>query len=270
MAQHSPAIVDRATCDKASTAPMLPSSRQAPLIEIHIGTRSLRMLLDTGGQGGRIADSVAKSLGLPIVGEAIAGDPSGKHGQAVKIYKVPEIVIGDVHLYGVRMIGSGGRDGGKLSDGVLGTAAFGDLLLTLDYPKKLVEIEIGSLPKESIKYSLRGGVPLLSVELGKVKFDAHVDSGSDGGLMVPMKYKDQLPLAEAPHVVGHARTLFNEFDIYGAKLKEKPKIEGMPLDVLEVEIQDLFPIGNIGGKVLKMYAVTLDQKNRRIRFKKES
>ncbi|MBS1717455.1 MAG: aspartyl protease family protein [Armatimonadetes bacterium] len=261
-------VVDRATCIGKVIAPILPGRRKAPLIAVKIGGKPYRMLLDTGGQGGRISEDVAKALGLQPIGEVRAGDPSGKNSQRLFLYKIPEIVIGNAHLYGVRMIGSKGRDHGVDSDGVLGTNAFGDLLVTLDFPRKQIEIENGSLPSDSMPYRVLNGVPALTVEVGKVKIDAHVDSGSDGGLMIPLSYQDQLPLAEKPHVVGHARSLFNDFDIYAAKLNGKVKIGGVPFDITTVEMHNAFPMGNIGGRVLQNYAVTIDRKNKRIRFKK--
>ena len=69
-------------------------------------------------------------------------------------------------------------------------------------------------------------------------------------------------------MLGHARTLFNEFTIYGAKVKGPVTIGGMPIEVPLIEMHDLFPFGNIGLRVLQNYRVTIDQKNRRIQFEK--
>jgi hypothetical protein len=236
------------------------------MIELSIGGKPYHFLLDTGATGGRISPSVVATLGLKPVGEVRAGDPSGKNSKTVQIYKIPEITAGTAHFYGVQMFSDGGVNDKSLADGVIGYAVFQDLLLTLDYPKRQVILERGKLPASAMNYTTEHGIPVLPIEVGSLKIDGHVDSGSDGGLYIPTKYKSKLNIDGEPKVLGHARTLFNEFDILGVKVKDPIKVGGMTINVPLIEMHDLFPIGNIGGRVLSQYRVTIDQKNRRIQF----
>jgi len=268
--QEDPKPVERTECSSRVSLPMLPGHRSAPLIELSIGGKPYHFLLDTGAQGGRISPAIVESLGIQPIGEITAGDPSGKGERQVKIYSIPEIDAGSAKFYGVSMFADAGPQGGPagLADGVISAGMFQDLLLTLDYPGKQVVFEPGSLPSSAISYSLMHGLPALPIQIGNVKLMGHVDSGSDGGLMVPLKYKSQLPLDGGAKVIGKARTLFNEITIYGAKVKGPITIGGMAINVPMIEMHDMFPVGNIGGKVLSQYKVTLDQKHKRIQFEK--
>lgn len=272
-AQHrgyEPKPVDRIQFQGQTALPILPGPRKAPLIELKIGGKPYHFLLDTGATGGRIAPEIVESLGLKPEGEVRAGDPSGKNSRQVKIYRIPEIVAGTTHLYGVRMFSVPTHTNNHLADGVIGYAVFQELLLSIDYAGKKVTLSKGVLPPSAIHYETEHGIPVLPIEIGNVKLIGHVDTGADGGLSVPMKYKDELPLAEPPKVIGHARTLFNSIDIYGAKVKGPVKIGGMTISVPMLELNEVLPFGNIGGRVLQQYVVTIDQRNRRIAFDRPS
>jgi len=260
--------VDRTEFHGKVVLPMLPSPRRAPLIELKIEGKAYHFMLDTGAVAGRISQAIVDRLGLKPEREVTAGDPSGKNSRQVKGYRIPEIDAGSARFFGVHMFADSGPDGGRLANGVIGYGVFKDLLLTLDYPAKQVVLQEGSLDAAAIHYDTKGGIPFLPIEIGTFKVFGHVDSGSDGGLTVPLKYKDQLPLDGETTVIGHARTLFNEMTIYGARVKGPVKVGGMPIDVPLVELHDMFPVGNIGGRVLQHYRVTIDQKSQRIYFGK--
>lgn len=270
MMNHDPIAVGRTEFHGEVRLPMLPSKRKAPLIELTIKGKKYHFLLDTGAQGSRVSPEVVAGLGLSPIGEVMAGDPSGKNSRSVKIYLVPKVSAGSADFYGVRMFADAGPThggGAQLSDGVLSYAVFKDLLLVLDYRHKQVILKKGALPASSLNYGLEHGLPTLPIQIGNVTVTGHVDSGADGGLSIPLKYKDQLPLAEQPRVIGHGRTLFNSVDIYGAKVKGPVKIGGMPVGVSMIEMTSLFPFGNIGGRVLQNYTVTIDQRDHRIQFR---
>jgi len=268
-----PAVVDRIDCPSQVILPMQDSARQAPVINLEIGGKTYHFALDTGATGGRISPAIVESLGLKPVGVVRAGDPSGKNVRDVKIYKVPEIKAGAATLHGVRMMSDDGvaPHGSKAYfDGVIGYAAFHDLLLTLDYPNRQVILTPGGMSKDqvrkSVRYDLEHGIPFLQVQVGKVKIGGHVDSGADGGLAIPSKFKSDMTLDGEPMKVGHARTLFNTVDIYVVKVKDQVSIGGMPLPIHDIELNDLFPVANIGGRVLHKFKVTIYQKKQRILF----
>lgn len=267
-AQSESAVV-RSTCPGTVVLPMLQTQRQSPLIELEIGGKKFKFTLDTGAVGGRVSPEIIKMLHLKPEGMIRVGDPSGKNSREVGSYRIPQIKAGGATLYGVRMMESAGIDS-RDTEGVIGYAAFSGMLLTLDYPNRQVVLTPGGMSKaqfaKSIPYRLEHGLPTLTVQVGKVSLDGHVDSGSDGGLSIPSKYKAALNLDGEPRLVGHARTMFNSFDIYLAKVKDPVLVGGMKMPIDEVEIQDIFPFSNIGGRLLKKFKVTIDQKQHRILF----
>ncbi len=265
--------VDRIVCPREVVLPTIPSARQAPVINLEIGGKTYRFALDTGAVGGRISEEVVKSLGLKPVGIIQAGDPSGKHNRVVSIYKIPEIKAGDATLYGVRMMADSGvapKGTAAYFDGVIGYAVFHDVLLTLDYPHSRVVLKPGGMSRDqlsaSLPYELEHGIPFMQVQVGKVKVGGHVDSGSDGELSIPAKFKPDLNLQAAPVLVGHARTLFNTVDIYAAKVKDRILVGGLEMPIHQIELNDLFPFANIGGRLLRKFSVSIDQGRKRILF----
>lgn len=268
-----PPVIDRLDCPHEVMVPMEPSARQAPTLKVEIGGKDYRFALDTGAQGGRISPDIVKSLGLNPVAQVLAGDPSGKNTRTVNIYVIPEIKIGDAVLHGVRMFADDGvvqKSSPAYFDGVMGYGVFHDVLLTLDYPNKQVILSPRSMnddeAKASVPYQLEHGLPLLTVRVGDVKVDGHVDSGADGGLSIPSKYQSQLHLDGEPHKVGEARTLFNTVEIYAAKVKDPILVGGVKMPIDEVELNDLLPFANIGGRLLHKFKVVIDQKSQRIAF----
>jgi hypothetical protein len=193
----------------------------------------------------------------------------------VDIYKIPEIKIGAARLDGVRMIAEQGivpKGADAYFDGVLGYAVFKGVLLTLDYPNKQVILTPGGMSeddkKSAIPYELEHGIPFVQVQIGSVKVGAHIDSGADGGLSIPAKFQKDLDFAGEPHKVGEGRTLFNTVDIYAAKVKDPVMVEGFRLPIDEIELNDLFPVANLGGRVLHLFRVVIDQTDQRILFSK--
>lgn len=266
--------VNRVDCPGRTVLPMLDGPGQAPLIELEIAGKKYKFALDTGsGSGGRVPEEIVSRLHLDVIGIARAGDPSGRNSRDIKLYRIPEVKAGGATLNGLRVMAesdAGPNRSPSGFDGIIGATAFEGLLLTLDYPHRQVILDPRGMTRDeisrSLPYGLEHGLPILTITIGQVKVDGHVDSGSDGGLSIPAKFKDQLHLDGEPRIVGHLRTLFNETAIYSAKVKDPVAIGGMKLPIDQIEMHDLFPFGNIGGQVLRRYRITFDQKLKRILF----
>lgn len=261
----------------AVEVPML--AGEGIVVEVRInGKGPYKFSLDTGAAGGgRITPKVAEALGLPVVGEVMAGDPSGQNRRSQKVVEAGSLTLGGVafnkvHL-SVREHLQRRLDGsGEERDGILGFGLFQDHLLTLDYPARRVRIEKGELPaadgKEIVAFENRFGIPQIRMKVGDLDVDADVDSGNmNGELVLPGSYVDKVPLESEPKVVGKARTGYNEFDVKQAPLKGSARIGAQVVERPRVDFVEIFPHGNIGHAFLSRFAVTLDQKNHRIRFK---
>jgi hypothetical protein len=111
----------------------------------------------------------------------------------------------------------------------------------------------------------------MPVRIAGTDVRVHVDTGSPGAVTVPTKYMKELPLASEPAQKGRARAPGGEFTIWTAELKGGIELGRFQLDLPSVGFSDVNPIpgqivGNIGYRVLKRFVVTLDYKNRRVRF----
>ncbi|MHC4698254.1 MAG: hypothetical protein ACYTFA_16095, partial [Planctomycetota bacterium] len=83
----------------------------------------------------------------------------------------------------------------------------------------------------------------------------------------------KLPLTAKPRVVGIARTPQGEAEVRSAKLDGTLKLGKHEWAEPRIDFADLGPMldfdaGNIGSRLLKGFAVTVDQKNHRVRFRR--
>jgi len=267
--------VESVSCKETVELPMSPSKRQCPVIELTIKGKNCRFALDTGAEGSRVSQDIVDDLGIKPTGTVQAGDPSGKNSRTVSTYKIPEIDAGSAKLFGVHAFCDGGvvpKGSGAYFDGVLSYAVFKDLLLTIDYPGKKIIVSPGKLSPDqfgrALPFEITHGIMGVDVQVGDVKIKGHFDTGSDGGIMIPAKYKDKLPIVGEPRVIGHGRSLFNEIDIYAADIKGPVTISGRQFTVPTIEMTDLFPNANVGSRFLRNYKVTIDQQQRKMLIEK--
>jgi CubicO group peptidase (beta-lactamase class C family) len=242
-----------------------------PVIEAKVnGKGPFRFAVDSGFGGMmQVTPALAQKLALPVIGEAIGGDPSGKNQATVRILHAESVDIGEVHFGQVDVGEQSGRhlDG---ADGIIGLQLFSSLIVTFDYPKSRFEVDGGGLPAADgakiLTYSAERGIPTIEVDVAGVKVKTDIDSGSPALLSIPLSLAKSLPLAEEPRVFGHGRTVGNDFDIYGAPLKGEAHVGAITLTNPQLDFVEIFPVGNLGFRFLKDLVVTFDPANHRVRF----
>lgn len=241
------------------------------IVEVQInGQGPFRFGIDTGAAGGgRIDKSLKEKLGLQVVGQAMAGDSTGKNRSTVELVEIGKLTVGDAVFSGVRAAVGDYSELGVV--GILGIGLFSEHLLTLDYPRRRVRIERGDLPpadgQKILGFDTPLGIPSVRLRIGEVEVDAHIDSGNTRSeIVVPASLVGRLKLSAEPVVVGKARTRFNEIDIRQAPLAGSLVLGSYELRDPRVDIVDLFPHANLGHKFLQRFTVTIDGKSRRIRF----
>jgi hypothetical protein len=88
------------------------------------------------------------------------------------------------------------------------------------------------------------------------------------GFILPEEVVEQLTLLSEPVTVGHARSVTNKIEIKQAQLKDTIRIGSFQYP----EADDLaFPAPsdtNVGFKILREFAITFDQKNKRMKFER--
>lgn len=262
--------------EKPDTAVRVPmeTAHGMAVVEAKInGKGPYRWIVDTGAAGqGRIDAALAQELELPQAGEAIAGDGSGRNQETRRTVHVDEIELGGVKFEGLELLVGQYAErasGGEPVQGVLGFGLFADWLLTLDYPGGALELRHGELPAQGdaqvMEYTHARAIPAVKLRLGDLEFEADLDTGSMGGLMLPLAWKDQLHLKGEPQVVGKARTTLNEFEILEADCEDALQFAGCRVQPLRVGFAEIFPRANLGQRVLSRFALSFDQRNARLR-----
>lgn len=247
-------------------------TRHVPVIEAKVnGKGPFRFQVDSGFGGAiEVTPALAQSLALPVIGESIGGDPSGKNQKTVRVLHAESVDIAELHLGQVGVSEGGPHFDGI--DGVIGLRLFNSLIVTFDYPNARFEVDGGALPAADgakvLTYTAEHGVPTIEIDVAGVKVKTDIDSGSPALVSLPLSLAKSLPLAEEPRVMGRGRTVGNEFDIYAAPLKGEVHVGPITISNPQVDFVEIFPVGNVGFRFLKDLVVTFDPANHRVRFVK--
>ena len=269
-AERAPDRVELATPEVAVPFRM---EKGRPVVDVTVdGKGPFPFVLDTGAGGTVLESELAKELGLPEAGEVRIGDPINPHAIAAKQFRIERLAIGGAVFSGmvVTSMENGGFQQHLGARGILGMPLFAELLLTLDYGRGQLRVGRGELPapdgRELIALSHGfGGTIRVPITVASLSLEADLDSGSAGGVSLPEKYMEELPLEGKPVEVGHARTVNSQFVVHGATLKGTVKIGGHSLENPALRFSRL-PVVNIGNEVMRRFVLTIDQKAGRIRF----
>jgi len=249
-------------------------SKGQPVIEVRLdGKGPFRFYLDTGAGTTVINGDLAKELGLAVLDSTRIGDPVNPMAIRADVVELKSIEVGTARFEGLRAVTwdrSTLRPGPDSPRGVLGIGVFHDVLLGLDYPKSELRLQSGMLPEADgariLDYRSPQGIPVIPVTVGDRIYQAHLDSGSPSLLSLPLAHQDSLRLLAPPKEIGRGRTANTELVIYGAQLADTMRIGSHVFPQAMIRFNDRLPDANLGGGALREFVVTLDQKNRRVRF----
>ncbi|MEW6412257.1 MAG: retropepsin-like aspartic protease [Candidatus Zixiibacteriota bacterium] len=241
------------------------------------GEGPFSFLLDTGTSGdGRIDTSLVTKFGLRKVGLALNDDGTGSNVQYHDLVFVDSIQIGGAVFRGLKCMA---RDYGNLPGlvkgpimGILSFGLFSDLLLTIDYHDKEIQMQFGDLTGPDRKHvtpymrSKDGLFCLVDARLGSKEFQATIDTGHEGGLNLPGSYMATTSTRDEVRLIGWAKTANNSFAVYGAQLAEPLQVAGHSIFNIKVTFAMDWDSPNIGYEVLRRFSLTFDQKNQLLRF----
>jgi hypothetical protein len=247
-----------------------------PVIEVKLnGQGPFVFAIDTGG--GMQADidpSVATQLKLDPIGSVLFGDPSLQNDKRLEMTRIESLTFGSAEFRNVTALVRPQRITKDYPDvdGILGFALFTDYLLTLDYPAMEVRLARGSLPvangADILSFEIENRIPVIEVAIGKLRLKAHIDSGNFvAGFILPEAVEEQLPLLSPPVTVGRARTVSNQIEIKQAQLRDTIHMGSFDYPQATIAFPALSNT-NVGFKILREFALTFDQKNKRMKFKK--
>ncbi|MEZ5429199.1 MAG: retropepsin-like aspartic protease [Pyrinomonadaceae bacterium] len=256
----------------------LPMGRRGlmPTIEVMVnGQGPFTFAIDTGAQGeARLDSSLVEKLGLKPTGSIRASDGSGGNTRTLETMTVDSIEFGGLKFKNLTALTRNYNVSPNLPkiDGILGFNLFADYLLTLDFPAQKVRVDAGQLPvangRDILDFDGSNGLASVELSVGDQKVKAHIDSGNlAGGFMLPTAVVEKSNLAGEAVVVGRARTVTSEIEIKQAQLKDTIRLGQFSFDQPTINFPALAD-ANIGARVLNEFALTFDQKNRRLRLKR--
>jgi len=241
------------------------------LIDVKLDGRGpYRMILDTGAATTVIDADLVSELGLKSLGTTRIGDPSNPEANEVDVVKIDSVEVGDARFEGVGAVGWRGPSLTRAigARGVLGLPTFRDCLLTIDYPKREVEVAPGDLPapdgKQVLELSLNP-IAEIPIAVAGRKASAHLDIGNASSLAVPGSWQSDLRTkGEVRKGTGMRASGPVEFAI--ATLDGDLTIGEQVFHDPEIRFDDKLDHANVGYGVLRSFAVTLDQRHGRVRL----
>ena len=248
-----------------------------PAVEVMInGKGPYVFAIDTGaGLQADIDPALVSQMKLSTVGKVRVGDPSGRNSRELDKVQIDSITLGGVDFRGVTAVAREQRMGPNVPkmDGILGFGLFNEYLLTLDYPGKRVRLNRGELPAANgadiLSFEMPYGIPEVEMEIGKLKVKTHIDSGNMvGGFLVQASLVEKLNFAAPPVTVGKARTISNEIEIKEVRLTDTIKLGRFEFPQPTITYPAIVEEANIGSKILGEFALTFDQKNKRIKLRR--
>jgi len=247
-----------------------------PVVSVRVnGKGPFRFALDTGVTGTVVSKELAHELGLPDMGQAVAGRPGAAAPARVTVTRIDKLELGEAEIFGLLAVSADVSTvwtGNQIPQGVLNAASFPGLLVTLDYPKKRIELRRGELPavdgRTIFEWDAEGALPSVPLTLNGLKLDVALNLGLASGIDLPERYADLLRLASKPVAVPRTKTNTGdgESDITVATLKGVAKLGQFTMNHPQIRFIDDMAFGNIGREILQRFVVTLDSKDRRIRL----
>ncbi len=248
-----------------------------PYIQVKInGNGPYLFGFDSGmGTDLEIDSSLAAELNLQISGQTQMGDPSGKNPVTLNTSVVKNVSIGKIHFTNVNTILRNRRtmQGMENVSGIIGMALFKDFIFTVDYPALMCYIEKGNLivnDKDVLAYKpFGGGVPTINIKVGNFPLTALVDTRNGSSeFKIPESLIDKLHFASEPKIIGQGRTISNVITINEVKLQDTIEIGKHKISEPVITYPSFSEEAIIGAKFLKNFIISIDAKNKAIRFVK--
>jgi membrane-associated protease RseP (regulator of RpoE activity) len=249
------------------TVPMsTPGDR--PIIEATInGIGPIRLGVETGAPFAlQIFPEVAEKLELTVADTA---QPWRRAAQTVD--------IGGLHLSGVEVAVPNVSVLATVFDGLIGLAAYHDLLVTIDFPRKQLSFSRDTLPVANGKTILAtsreaGGLLGIPVQLGAQTMQLVIDT--QGGTSISTGRATVIRAGTIGPIVqtgiAYSPALGGASPEYGARLRGDARIGQytFPQPIVSiVEFRQQASVhGIVGVHALANFAIALDQRTRRVRF----
>jgi hypothetical protein len=153
--------------------------------------------------------------------------------------------------------------------GILGLSVFEDFLLTLDYPNQTMLLEEGELPQQNNKtilpYTLSQRHMMIPLSHNGGTVSVAIDSGCNSAIYLPEAKEKSFSFATPPVIAGTAMGATGEAEVRAGRVNGALSMGSFVVNdpLITFAKTDL---ALLGGPILRHFAVTIDQKNKRVRF----
>ncbi len=247
--------------DGGTVAPLLMADSH-PTVEVSIKGHVYHFQIETGAWFNTVSAQVVTDLGL-------------------RVSRDGDVAIDGLQL-GTAMFGPLRADVMKHppgdSDGQLGLPAFADLLLTVDFPNRQVKLEKGALPDANghdvLALTAVGPLWGVPINVGGQAFIGFIDTQSGDGFAMAPQLAQKVSFTTKPVATGAAHgPAIGEVEVTTARLSgdlalggytfKQPMVASFPLEIR-------FPNFGVmmGPPLLSKFVLTLDQKDRLVRFER--
>lgn len=230
------------------------------------GAGPLRFAVDTGASGmGRADASLVRQLGLPVAGEGQTSD--GVATAKVEMTHFASLELGGLVRRDLKVIT---RDyGSRLAPeakfaGIIGRDFFGDGLLVIDYPARMLTFSRGpGLTRGEagvLGYERPFRVP---VTIGSVAAEANLDTGANVSFVLPRALFDRV--SDGAVTAAATSHLTNTtVDTGRATVRGPFRIGAASLSDVEVRVSDRYPELLAGAHALRHFAILIDQRSKSV------
>jgi predicted aspartyl protease len=231
-------------------------------------------IVDTGASVNVLDSAIAEFLGLEVVGEMQIGAPGGPQIPG-KIVKAPLAHIGGAAIKDAEFVTMDlAKFSGGSTQGVLGMGLFREYLLTYDYAQNQIQVSRDTLSADEpgvMPYIDESGHIQIDMDVAGTTVATHIDTGSMVGFTLPIEMKASLALKESGQGSAKARVVGGDREVQFGQLNGDILFAGSRYEDPKVGFMDPSPgYGNVGGRVLGDFVVSIDQQNNLIRFQKSA
>jgi predicted aspartyl protease len=275
--EHDPARYRAAAIDlpnDRASVPMepLPGHRAAVRVMVN-GAGPFLFAVETGASMVTITERAAREAHLVASQADSATTRHWPGGVAARRLVADSLRIGDAVFRGQPMVVGPELLAGV--DGLLGLPLYSELLLTIDYPSKRLELARGSLPpldgREVLPMLDLNRLTGIAISIGGKEVDGVIDTQGGTDIQVPPELGSTLPFVAPLAVVGQARIGVSEpVPVSAGRLAGDVTFGAFaitrPIVHVAVAPTEVSHPAILGTEVLRHFRVTLDQVNRRVRF----
>ncbi len=242
------------------------ASDRRPLVMVSLdGAPSLPFTLDTGSSGNLVSIQVAEEAKLPDNGPSPSVDGSGNPVPGFDTC-LNAMTIGGVPVADRRATAfPWDRDN---EEGIISPMLFSGSLVKLDGPGLRLDIMARDQNPDALGTArdwagpVGDAHPMVDLDLGGVKVEARLDSGSDTDILLPSALMDELALDSEPVEAGFVRTAAGAtIPIYSARVRGMSRIGPLSRENFEVLFLDqATPL--VGWPLMKHLVFYMDPEQR--------